>query len=137
MIISNGIFDILWAVQQILTNLLLTMFYQHVKGHQDEVKSTLNLLETLNLIMDKRAGEYQTYMELSVYYEYFHLYWYSSWHCYINNLYVTSNLDFHIKDVIYKQKMNVHLCQCKHYSEKAFECIDWYAIGKASKNLTL
>ena len=33
--------------------------------------------------------------------------------------------------------MKVYLCQHKHYSEKAFESIDWYAIGKASKSLTL
>ena len=87
--------------------------------------------------MDKRSGQYQTYIESSEYYEHSYLHWYNNWYCYINNRYVTSNLDFHIKDVRYIQKMKDHICQCKYNSEKVLECIDWYAIGKASKNLTL
>ena len=33
--------------------------------------------------------------------------------------------------------MKKHLSKQKQYSQKAFDCIDWYAIEKAAKTLTL
>ena len=103
--VTQGSFDILWAIQQIHLSLPITIYFQYVKGHRDEVKQSLNLLETLNYIMDKRAGQYRNYIEESAHYEYSHMHWHSNWHCQINNSYITLELEYHIKDTIYQQKM--------------------------------
>ena len=65
------------------------------------------------------------------------MHWHSNWHCQINDSYITLELEYHIKDTIYQQKMKKHLSKQKQYSQKAFDCIDWYAIEKAAKTLTL
>ena len=61
----------------------------------------------------------------------------NNWHCRINDSYITSKLEYHIKDTIFQQKMKKHLCKQKQYSQNAFDFINWYAIEKAAKTLTL
>jgi len=134
--VAQGSFDILWAIQKIRSNLPLEIRYQHVKGHQDKSRQPLTLLETLNRIMDKRAGQYCEYIESSTTYEYSQLHFYSDWNCAIQSKNITENLEKNVKDHIHYYQMKEHLVQNKGYTESAFECIDWIAIEKASESLT-
>ena len=135
--VAQGSFDILWAIQSIKSSLPLEIRYQHVKGHQDKSRRSLTLLETLNCIMDKKAGQYREYIESSTTYEYSKLHYYSNWNCTIKSKHITESLEKNVKDHIHYHKMKEHLVQNKGYTESAFECIDWIAIEKASESLTM
>ena len=54
--ISQGGFDILWAIHKIRQELPFKTRFQHVKGHQNVTGKFLTLLEKLNCITDKRLG---------------------------------------------------------------------------------
>ena len=135
--IKNGSFDIIWAIQKIHRCIPINIQYQHVRGHQDRTKTTLSLLETLNCIMDKRAGQYRTYIESASQYEYSHIHWNYNWHCSINGKYITDKLEYHVKDNIFRQQMKSFLITKKGYTSESFENIDWHAIGMASKTITV
>ena len=63
--ISQGSFDILWAIYNLRQLLPIKLRFQHVRGHQDATGKVLTVLEKLNCIMDKRAGQYREYVESS------------------------------------------------------------------------
>lgn len=72
---TQGSYDILWAIKKICDHLLLSMYHQHVKGHQEKTGRPLTQLETLNCIVDERAGQYCGYIKASTSYEYSQLHW--------------------------------------------------------------
>ena len=135
--IKQGSFDILWAIYKIRQNLPIKISYQHVKGHQDETGKQLNLLETLNCIMDRKAKQYREYIESSTTYEYSQLHFFANWTCEINGSVITENLDTHLREHIYYKQIKHYLIHNKQYSPTAVDNIDWIAIGKAAKSITM
>jgi len=111
-------------MQKIRDNLPLEIRHQHVKGHQDQSRRPLTLLETLNCIMDKRAGQYREYIESSTTYKYSQLHFYSDWKCIIQLKIITENLEKNLKDHIHYHQIKEYLVQNKDYTESAFDCID-------------
>ena len=134
--ISQGSFDILWAIYNLRQMLPIKIRFQHVRGHQDATGKTLTILEKLNCIMDKRAGQYREYVESSTTYQYSNLHFYSNWRCELNKTVITENIENHIKDHIYKSSMKTYLINNKKYTEEAFNYIDWIAIDKAANTLS-
>ena len=136
--VGQGSFDILWAIHDLKKDLPIQLQPVHVKAHQDQRKSKteMTLLETLNCIVDARAGEYREYIENTPSYQYSKLHWFSNWSCYIDNVPITANLDQKIKEWIYTKEMKNFLIQNKGYHKNAFDLIDWTAVEKASNTLT-
>ena len=128
-------FDILWAIQKLLNTLPIKIQYQHVKGHQDEVQTSLSNLEYLNCLMDQKAKQYREQIESTPNYEYSKIHFLSNWICKTSENTITENISLHIKHQIYHKKMKHHLTHHQQYTNEAFELIDWNAIHKASMNL--
>ena len=61
----------------------------------------------------------------------------SNWYCTIDNTIITSNIEKRIKEHIYSNIMQSFLYQNKNYTKNSFTYIDWNAIEKATKMLTL
>ena len=135
--IKQGSFDILWAIYKIRQNLPIEIAYQHVRGHQDETGRQLNLLETLNCIMDRKAKQYREYIESSTTYEYSKLHFFANWTCTVNENVITENLDTHLREHIYYKQIKHYLTHNKQYPPTAVDNIDWIAIGKAAKSITI
>ena len=136
--ITQGSFDILWAIHDLLQDIPIKIIPKHVKAHQDQKKEMqqLTILETLNCIVDKKAGEYRQYVENNTDYEYCKIHWFSNWFCMIENDRITANLEPRINDWIYAKEMKKYLIQNKHYHKDSFEYIDWIAVEKAAATLT-
>ena len=134
--IKNGSFDILWAIYNIRQSISVKIRFQHVKGHQDTTGKPLTLLEKLNCIMDKRAGQYRKYIEETSLYRYSQIHKYSSWRCEINNQIITENIDSHIQNHIYHEQMKCFLIEKRQYTEDSFKSIDWIAIEKAAESMS-
>ena len=136
--ITQGSFDILWAINDLMQDLPVKIIPQHVKAHQDQKKelNQLSLLETLNCIVDKKAGEYRQYIEDNSEYKYSKVHWFSNWYCMIGNDRITANLEQKVNDWIYSKEMKKHLIHNKYYHKESFEYIDWLAVEKAANTLT-
>ena len=135
---NQGSYDILWAIQDLKNSIPIKLIPQHVKAHQDKIKtkSQLTLLETLNCLMDINAGEYRRYIEQTPSYKYSKLHQFSNWHCIVNDQTITANLDQTLQEWIYRDQMREYLIKNKNYHPSAFDMIDWTAIDQASKTLT-
>ena len=136
--VSQGSFDILWAISDLKKDLPIRIHSKHVKAHQDKRKSRseLTLLETINCVVDVKAGEYREYIENNSTYQYSTLHWFSNWSCHINGNPITANLEQQINEWIYTREMKSFLVENKGYHKDAFDLIDWSAIEKASSTLT-
>jgi len=92
--VSQGSFNILWAISDLKRDLPIRIHSKHAKAHQDKRKSRseLSLLETINCIVDVKAGEYREYIENYSSYQYSTLHWFSNWSCHVNDNPITANL---------------------------------------------
>ena len=134
--LNQGSFDILWAIQNIRRSIPLQIQHQHVKGHQDKTGKPLTKLETLNCIMDRKAGSMREFVENSATYEYSKLHQYMNWSCSIQNEHITANLEKRIQHHIYQSQIHHYLIHNKEYDIRAMNYIDWIGVEQASKSLT-
>ena len=135
--VTNGSFDILWAIHHIKKRLRpLKIVAVHVKGHQDRHTNNLSRVEKLNVLVDKRAEVFRDYIEKSEQYEYSDLHKYFRYGIYINGTHITSHIDDSLRNWIQMQPMRKFLNATHALPYTAFEEVDWDSVEKATTSLT-
>jgi len=130
-------FDLMWAIQDILTNIPITIIAKKVQGHAEKKKLRLNKYEKLNVEMDLKAKQFRSKLENKTVRHnliHFDASRYSIW---IHNRRVSCDIEFSIKSFIHGKNMKIKLHEKGDLLEDAFDLVDWHAIAQASKMLTI
>ena len=136
--ISCSNFDILWAIYDIRRQLKVKISPTQVLGHSDaKVTRPLTRVEWLNVIADRRASTFRSFIESNSQYEYSQLHMQRQYHlAYKDGTPITSMLSLTIKSHVEGEKLRKFLHSNGSLDYNAFPLIHWDAIEKATSSLT-
>ena len=135
--VTNGSVDILWAIWKIKQRLRpLKLIPVHVKGHQDRFTTNLTRVESLNVMVDRRAEVFRHFIERHENYEYSELHKYFRYGIYIDGTHITSHIDDSLRNWIQMQPLKKFLNSTHALPLTAFDNVDWNSVEKATTSLT-
>jgi hypothetical protein len=134
--LSTAHADIIRAIRVIKAQLPISVDFEHVYGHQDDLLSFQDLprMAQLNVQMDHRAKRHlvQLYAEqshgtlgpASIAFE--------GWQCWVNGIKITSDPGKAIWAAVFGSRLRAHLVTKQWILSTAFDDIDWAVMARAT-----
>ena len=124
---SDAYFDLIWAIQDLRSQLKFKIHAQIVAGHQEKKKRRLSVYEKLNILMDKKAKAFRRSLEKGRHQHTPSIIDRKNWSLKLGNVHISYDIEQGIRDHVQGTEIINHLIRNDTLSRQAVQHIDWSA----------